>query len=121
VRGLITFNWDRDAALKRGALRRRFFGKFDAFLAEPRHPKWREVNFAATLEGWQRSPAAQAGSTAPRHRRSSQHATRDGYAVERSFDAFRATAQAGGTPTRIPSAPICSAHSRLAEESTNAT
>ena len=29
------------------------------FLKAPRHPKWREVNFAATLEGWHRSPAAQ--------------------------------------------------------------
>ena len=37
-----------------------FFSKFDELQKPPRHPKWREVNFAATLEGWRRSPAAQA-------------------------------------------------------------
>ena len=37
-----------------------FFSKFDELQKPPRHPKWREVNFAATLEGWHRSPAAQA-------------------------------------------------------------
>jgi predicted Zn-dependent protease len=37
-----------------------FFSKFDEFQKPPRHPKWREVNFAATLEGWHRSPASQA-------------------------------------------------------------
>jgi uncharacterized protein len=31
-----------------------FFGSFDKFLAPPRHPKWREVNLAADLPGWQR-------------------------------------------------------------------
>jgi TRAP transporter TAXI family solute receptor len=31
---------------------------FDAFLRPPRHPKWREVNLAATVPGWSRSAAA---------------------------------------------------------------
>jgi hypothetical protein len=31
----------------------RFFSNFAAFLDAPRHPKWQQVNFAATLEGWQ--------------------------------------------------------------------
>ena len=38
----------------------RFFSKFDALREPPSHPKWREVNFAATLEDWQRAPQAQA-------------------------------------------------------------
>lgn len=31
-----------------------FFSKFGEFQKEPRHPKWREVNLAAKLPGWQR-------------------------------------------------------------------
>lgn len=36
-----------------------FFGKFDKFLAPPRHPKWREVNLAASVKGWRRFRPAQ--------------------------------------------------------------
>jgi len=38
----------------------RFFSTFDALQQAPNHPKWREVNFAATLEDWRRAPQAQA-------------------------------------------------------------
>ncbi len=59
---LVSFNWARNNPrnAKIDHFVDRFFSNFDAFLAPPRHPKWRQVNFAATLEGWQRSPAAQA-------------------------------------------------------------
>jgi len=59
---LVSFNWASDSARYRKLDRfvDHFFSSFDAFLAPPRHPKWRQVNFAATLEGWQRSPSAQA-------------------------------------------------------------
>jgi uncharacterized protein len=59
---LISFNWDNDSP-RYARLTKfvdRFFTNFDAFQNAPRHPKWREVNFAATLEGWHRSPLAQA-------------------------------------------------------------
>lgn len=36
-----------------------FFGQFDKLLAPQRHPKWREVNLAATVSGWTRFPPAQ--------------------------------------------------------------
>jgi len=36
-----------------------FFDKFPAFLAPPRHPKWKEVNLAAQIPGWTRFPAAE--------------------------------------------------------------
>jgi hypothetical protein len=36
-----------------------FFPKIAEFQKPPRHPKWREVNIAATLPGWSRFPAAQ--------------------------------------------------------------
>jgi TRAP-type uncharacterized transport system substrate-binding protein len=37
-----------------------FFESFAEFLKPPRHPKWQEVNLAATVPGWTRAPAAQA-------------------------------------------------------------
>jgi TRAP transporter TAXI family solute receptor len=59
---LVSFNWTDDGARYQKIARfvDRFFSNFDAFQKPPRHPKWREVNFAATLEGWHRSPASQA-------------------------------------------------------------
>ncbi|GJE01345.1 TAXI family TRAP transporter solute-binding subunit [Methylobacterium isbiliense] len=36
-----------------------FFGKFDAFLSPQRHPKWRDVNLAASVSGWTRFRPAQ--------------------------------------------------------------
>ena len=58
---LVSFNWNDDSARYRkiGRFVDRFFGNFDEFLKPPHHPKWREVNYAATLEGWHRSPLAQ--------------------------------------------------------------
>lgn len=58
---LVSFNWksDNDRYRRLAKFVDRFFSNFDKFLEPPRHPKWREVNFAATLEGWQRSPLAQ--------------------------------------------------------------
>lgn len=53
-----TSNADRQAKLE--LFVDRFFSRFDALQQAPNHPKWRDVNFAATLEGWQRAPQAQA-------------------------------------------------------------
>ena len=36
-----------------------FFGQFDKLLAPQRHPKWREVNLAASVSGWTRFGPAQ--------------------------------------------------------------
>jgi len=36
-----------------------FFSRFSEFLADAHHPKWREVNLAAQLPGWQRFRPAQ--------------------------------------------------------------
>ena len=36
-----------------------FFSNFDKLRRPPRHPTWRDVNFSATIRGWQRFPAAQ--------------------------------------------------------------
>jgi TRAP transporter TAXI family solute receptor len=58
---LVSFNWNSDSPRydRIAKFVDRFFSNFDAFQKAPRHPKWREVNFAATLEGWHRSPLAQ--------------------------------------------------------------
>jgi TRAP transporter TAXI family solute receptor len=59
---LVSFNWPGDSVryAKIAKFVDRFFANFDRFLEAPRHPKWKEVNFAATLEGWRRSPLSQA-------------------------------------------------------------
>jgi len=58
---LITFNWTKNSERYRKVEKfvDAFFTKFQEFRRPPHHPKWREVNFAATLEGWTRSPIAQ--------------------------------------------------------------
>lgn len=58
---LITFNWSKDSERYRKIEKfiDAFFSKFESFHKPPNHPKWREVNFAATLENWNRSPIAQ--------------------------------------------------------------
>lgn len=58
---LITFNWTKGSERYRKVEKfvDAFFSKFQEFHKPPHHPKWREVNFAATLETWNRSPIAQ--------------------------------------------------------------
>jgi TRAP transporter TAXI family solute receptor len=87
---LVSFNWSGDS-VRYGKIAKfveRFFANFDSFLKSPRHPKWREVNFAATLEGWKRSPLAQSWIDR------AKQATTDS-ASRSHFDAF--LAQASGT------------------------
>ena len=91
---LVSFNWPGDSIRykKIGKFVDRFFAKWDNFLAAPRHPKWSEVNFAATLEGWRRSPLSQAWID-----RASTKTTDS--ASRSNFDAFLAEAStARGTP-----------------------
>ena len=94
---LVSFNWSGDnvRARKTANFIDRFFNNFDALTKPPHHPKWREVNFAATLENWQRAPLAQkwidrANDTA------AKASTADG-GGRRSFDTFLAqSAPSGG-------------------------
>jgi len=87
---LVSFNWPGDSVryAKIAKFVDRFFANFDSFLKAPRHPKWRDVNFAATLEGWKRSPLSQAWIDR------AKQATTDS-ASRNHFDAF--LAQASGT------------------------
>jgi TRAP-type uncharacterized transport system substrate-binding protein len=57
---LAVFNWakgnDRYRRVERFV--ERLFTKWDSFQAAPRHPKWRDVNLAATVPGWTRHVTA---------------------------------------------------------------
>jgi TRAP-type uncharacterized transport system substrate-binding protein len=59
---LIAYNWPRTSVDRYRRVQRfveAFFPKIAEFQKPPRHPKWREVNIAATLPGWTRFEAAQ--------------------------------------------------------------
>jgi hypothetical protein len=60
---LIAYNWQKTNVDRYRRVQRfveAFFPKIAEFQKPPRHPKWREVNLAATLPGWTRFEAAQA-------------------------------------------------------------
>jgi uncharacterized protein len=58
---LAVFNWpensDRYSRVSRFV--EAFFSRFDEFLQPGRHPKWKEVNLAADVPGWERVKPAQ--------------------------------------------------------------
>jgi uncharacterized protein len=89
---LVSFNWPKDSARSKKLARfvDAFFSNFDAFLVSPRHPKWREVNFAATLEGWQRSPLSQRWID-----QAKMAAAADGTPARERFETFLAQADIG--------------------------
>jgi uncharacterized protein len=60
---LITYNWPKTATERYQRVQKfvdAFFAKIDEFKKPPHHPKWQEVNIAATLPGWERFEGAQA-------------------------------------------------------------
>jgi uncharacterized protein len=70
---LMAFNWPGDHARHQRLVRfmEAFFTKFPEIQKPPRHPRWRNVNLAATMDGWTRFAPAQdwldrrAAATAP--------------------------------------------------------
>jgi TRAP-type uncharacterized transport system substrate-binding protein len=59
---LAAFNWSPGHERHRKVARfvDYLFERFDRLLKEPFHPKWKGVNLAATIPGWNRLPAVQA-------------------------------------------------------------
>jgi TRAP-type uncharacterized transport system substrate-binding protein len=60
---LIAYNWPKTNIDRYRRVQRfveAFFPRIAEFQRSPRHPKWRDVNLAATLPGWTRFEAAQA-------------------------------------------------------------
>jgi TRAP transporter TAXI family solute receptor len=53
---LSVYNWQKGSDRYRRVERftESFFSKWDKFREPPRHPKWRDVNLAATVPGWTR-------------------------------------------------------------------
>jgi TRAP-type uncharacterized transport system substrate-binding protein len=53
---LAVYNWPRqsDRARRVQRLTERMFANWEKFQSPPRHPKWKEVNLAATVPGWTR-------------------------------------------------------------------
>jgi len=88
---LAVFNWPKnsDRYLRLQKFTNALFTKFDKFQQPPFHPKWREVNLAAEVPGWTRSPLAEAAL------KSLTPAAQVG-AEQKNFDAFMA--QQGGRP-----------------------
>ena len=58
---LAVFNWAKGTDRYRRVERftQAFFNKWEKFREPPRHPKWRDVNLAATVPGWTRSSIAE--------------------------------------------------------------
>jgi len=58
---LATYAWpqDTDRYKKVSAFVAKFFDSIQKFMVEPNHPKWREINLAAKVAGWQRFKPAQ--------------------------------------------------------------
>jgi hypothetical protein len=58
---LIAYNWPKNTYRYRRVQRfvEAFFPRVADFRDPPRHPKWREVTLAATLDGWDRFEPAQ--------------------------------------------------------------
>ncbi len=58
---LAVYNWPRNTDRYRRVdnFVNALFDNFAEFQKPPRHPKWKEVNLAANLKGWNRFPAAQ--------------------------------------------------------------
>lgn len=89
---MAVYNWPAGHERRRKVTRfiDAFFGRFDAFLQPPRHAKWKEVNLAAEVPGWQRYDPAEAWLRAhPLPQEVDEPAT-DAIALRQSFEAFAA-------------------------------
>ena len=58
---LAVYNWSKDSDRYNRVQRfvQYLFNRWDTFQHAPYHPKWRDVNLAATVPGWTRFSAAQ--------------------------------------------------------------
>ena len=58
---LAVYNWPEGTERYRKVAQfvNKFFSNFDKLQKPPRHPKWKEVNLAATIPGWTRFKAAE--------------------------------------------------------------
>jgi hypothetical protein len=92
---LAVFNWQKNTDRYRKVQRfvEAFFTKFEQFQQPPRHPKWRDVNLAATVPGWTRWSVAE--EMLQRLRQANGMAAQEG-ATAADFAAFLKTRGAAG-------------------------
>lgn len=81
---LAVYNWPRehDRYRRTSKVVDALFAKFAEFQKAPRHAKWKEVNLAAELPGWNRFPAAQ--EWLERYRKGEEQTT----ALKNDFNTF---------------------------------
>jgi len=89
---LAVFNWQKKSDRYRRVARfvQLLFAKFDKLQHPPFHPRWRDVNLAATVPGWTRFSVAQ-----EELQRLQSNAGTDQAAVARDFQAFLAQTDRG--------------------------
>ncbi len=92
---MAVYNWEpnSDRARRVGTFVEAFFDQFDKFLKPPRHPKWQEVNLAATVPGWSRVDRSPTRGS-PARRKAGRRAAHAG--LRTSFDDFLAFMTAAG-------------------------
>jgi uncharacterized protein len=91
---LAVFNWQKGSDRYRRIERfvEQLFTKWDKFQVAPRHPKWRDVNLAATVPGWTRHSLAE--QMLERVRRRPAVAQEE---LGRDFQAFLSRSGTGGS------------------------
>lgn len=94
---LVSFNWGPNTSRYRRVANftRAFFEKFGKLLENPRHPKWREVNLAAKLPGWERFPAAEEVLKALQARNTAQAG------IKEDFDRFLTSTSPVGSSDQV--------------------
>ncbi len=81
---LATYAWpeNSDRYRKVANFVNKFFDNIDKFMIEPRHPKWREINLAASVTGWKRFKPADDWLNSHKNKTTSSEAVRS------EFDRF---------------------------------
>lgn len=97
---MAVYNWEPESERYRrvSAFTDAFFGNFDKFLQAPRHPKWKEVNLAASVPGWTRFAPAE--EWLARNTPGAQPTATVDPALRQQFEAFlKFMEQHGGRPS----------------------
>jgi hypothetical protein len=96
---LAVYNWPKNTDRYRKVERfiERLFANWDRLLKPPNHPKWKDINLAATVEGWTRFSVAERELLRLKGGGSSASNQQD---LNREFQAF--LGQSGETPKTSP-------------------
>lgn len=95
---MVSFNWKPDTRRYEAIAKMidTIFAKFPSLMENPHHPKWKEVNLAAKVRGWDRHPAVI--STIARTSAYTCSVTELRLAMQKFFDQGNVIIPAGGKP-----------------------